>query len=152
MVSFRHTGDAPILKQAKFKVSAKSNILDLTGMLKKQLHLSPHDSLVRRPPRPQAPCPQAPSLPQTPCPHAPYRRPAHMRRYAAPALLQRCRTSAHALAPQRTTLTRAVVPQFLYCHTAFAPPPDELVGDLAECFSDAQKVLVLNYSLTPAWG
>lgn len=42
--------------------------------------------------------------------------------------------------------------QLLYCHTAFAPPPDELVGDLASCFCDAQGVLVLNYSLTPAWG
>lgn len=46
-MSFRHTGDAPILKQAKFKVPAKSSIFDLTGLLKKQLRLSPTDSLVR---------------------------------------------------------------------------------------------------------
>ena len=41
--------------------------------------------------------------------------------------------------------------QFLYCNSAFAPPPDELVSDVAECFH-VEGVLVLNYCLTPAWG
>ena len=47
------------------------------------------------------------------------------------------------------TLSRAW--QFLYCNSAFAPPPDELVSDVAECFH-VEGVLVLNYCLTPAWG
>ena len=41
--------------------------------------------------------------------------------------------------------------QFLYCCSAFAPPPDELVGDVAACFA-ADGVLTLNYCMTPAWG
>ena len=42
-------------------------------------------------------------------------------------------------------------PLFLYCHSAFAPPPDELVADVAACFH-TNGTLVLNYSLQPAWG
>jgi ubiquitin-like protein ATG12 len=45
--------------------------------------------------------------------------------------------------------------QFLFCNQAFAPPPDELMADLAACFSvnmSGQQVLVLNYATTPAWG
>ena len=34
---------------------------------------------------------------------------------------------------------------------AFAPPPDELVSDVAQCFH-SEGVLVLNYCCTPAWG
>ena len=42
-------------------------------------------------------------------------------------------------------------PLFLYCQTAFAPPPDELLADVAECFH-VDGVLVLNYATIPAWG
>ena len=40
-------------------------------------------------------------------------------------------------------------PLFLFCNSAFAPPPDELVRDVAECFH-VDGVLILHYSLTPA--
>ena len=40
---------------------------------------------------------------------------------------------------------------FLYCNSAFAPPPDELIHDVAQCFH-VGGVLVLNYCTTPAWG
>ena len=42
-------------------------------------------------------------------------------------------------------------PLFLYCNSAFAPPPDELVSDVASCFH-VDGVLMLNYCITPAWG
>ena len=35
---------------------------------------------------------------------------------------------------------------FLYCNSAFAPGPDECVGDLRDCFS-IRGELVINYSL-----
>ncbi|KAL7748424.1 Ubiquitin-like protein [Sorochytrium milnesiophthora] len=40
---------------------------------------------------------------------------------------------------------------FLYVNQAFAPSPDEVVGDLFECFA-AEGHLVVNYCTTPAWG
>ena len=40
---------------------------------------------------------------------------------------------------------------FLYCHSAFVPGPDELVGDLRDCFS-VRDELVIHYSLQEAWG
>jgi len=40
---------------------------------------------------------------------------------------------------------------FLYCNSAFAPPPDELIRDVAECFH-VGGILILNYCTTPAWG
>mmetsp|Transcript_8731 Transcript_8731/g.26833 ORF Transcript_8731/g.26833 Transcript_8731/m.26833 type:complete len:102 (+) Transcript_8731:28-333(+) len=42
-------------------------------------------------------------------------------------------------------------PLFLYCSTAFAPPPDQRLGDVAQCFQVGSS-LVLHYSTTPAWG
>jgi ubiquitin-like protein ATG12 len=42
-------------------------------------------------------------------------------------------------------------PLFLYCNSAFAPPPDELIMDVATCFHTS-GVLELNYCTTPAWG
>jgi ubiquitin-like protein ATG12 len=39
----------------------------------------------------------------------------------------------------------------LYCNSAFAPSPDELIADVAVCFH-VGGVLVLNYCTTPAWG
>ena len=42
-------------------------------------------------------------------------------------------------------------PLFLYCNSAFAPPPDELIADVAACFH-VGGILVLNYCITPAWG
>ena len=40
---------------------------------------------------------------------------------------------------------------FLYCNSAFVPSPDELVGDLSDCFSIREE-LVIYYSLQEAWG
>mmetsp|Transcript_15171 Transcript_15171/g.31011 ORF Transcript_15171/g.31011 Transcript_15171/m.31011 type:complete len:144 (-) Transcript_15171:269-700(-) len=40
---------------------------------------------------------------------------------------------------------------FLYINSAFVPAPDELVGDLNECFS-VRGELVIHYSLQEAWG
>lgn len=40
---------------------------------------------------------------------------------------------------------------FLYCNSAFVPSPDELVGDLNDCFS-VRGELVIHYSLQEAWG
>lgn len=40
---------------------------------------------------------------------------------------------------------------FLYCNSAFVPSPDELVGDLNDCFS-IRGELVIHYSLQEAWG
>jgi ubiquitin-like protein ATG12 len=40
---------------------------------------------------------------------------------------------------------------FLYCNSAFVPGPDELVGDLKECFG-VRDELVVHYSLQEAWG
>jgi len=85
VVHFRHTGDAPILKQSKFKVPADAQFQVVTELLRKHLGLASED------------------------------------------------------------------PLFLYCNSAFAPPPDELVSDVASCFH-VDGILVLNYCLTPAWG
>lgn len=41
---------------------------------------------------------------------------------------------------------------FLYCQCAFAPSPDELLCDVAECFADKKGVLLMNYATSPAWG
>lgn len=40
---------------------------------------------------------------------------------------------------------------FLYLQAAFCPGPEELVGDLNECFSRRGE-LVIHYSLQQAWG
>jgi ubiquitin-like protein ATG12 len=40
---------------------------------------------------------------------------------------------------------------FLYLSSSFCPSPDELVGDLDECFSKRGE-LVVHYSLQEAWG
>jgi ubiquitin-like protein ATG12 len=40
---------------------------------------------------------------------------------------------------------------FLYCNQAFCPSPDELVGDLYKTFG-TEKMLVINYCTTAAWG
>jgi ubiquitin-like protein ATG12 len=40
---------------------------------------------------------------------------------------------------------------FLYCSSAFVPGPDELVGDLRDCFG-VRDELVIHYSLQEAWG
>ena len=110
VVSFKHTGDAPILRTTKFKVPADAPFQTVTALLRKALGLQAQDPLVcARPP------------------------------HACPALLH--------YAP----LTHSRHWQFLYCNSAFAPPPDELVSDVAECFH-VEGVLVLNYCLTPAWG
>ena len=85
VVSFRHTGSAPVLRQQKFKVRADQRFAVVGDLLRQQLGLAPAESL------------------------------------------------------------------FLYCNSAFAPPPDELVRDVAQCFA-VEGVLVLNYCTTPAWG
>lgn len=40
---------------------------------------------------------------------------------------------------------------FLYCNSAFCPGPDELVGDLSDCFAKRDE-LIIHYSLQEAWG
>ncbi|KOS23016.1 Ubiquitin-like protein ATG12 [Escovopsis weberi] len=41
---------------------------------------------------------------------------------------------------------------FLYVNQAFAPSLDEVVGNLHQCFKNAQDQLVVAYSMTPAFG
>jgi ubiquitin-like protein ATG12 len=40
---------------------------------------------------------------------------------------------------------------FLYCGSAFAPSPDELLRDLRDAFA-VREELVVHYSLQEAWG
>jgi ubiquitin-like protein ATG12 len=40
---------------------------------------------------------------------------------------------------------------FLYCHSAFVPSPDHLIGELRESFA-VRDELVVHYSLQEAWG
>lgn len=113
VVQFRHTGNAPILKQQKYKVPADARFSTLATLLRSHLRLSADEPLVRR------------NSTQNAC---------------APHRSARARTFAFACASQ-----------FLYCNSAFAPPPDELVSDVATCFH-VDGVLLLNYCTTPAWG
>lgn len=88
VIHFRPAGgNAPLLKQSKFKLSPSNTVSSIRDFLCRQLHFS------------QA---SHPSL-------------------------------------------------FVYVNGAFAPTPDQLVGDLHRCFA-VDGVLVLNYSTTPAWG
>jgi ubiquitin-like protein ATG12 len=40
---------------------------------------------------------------------------------------------------------------FLYCHAAFCPAPDQLIGELRDAFA-VRDELVIHYSLQEAWG
>lgn len=40
---------------------------------------------------------------------------------------------------------------YLYVNSSFAPAMDELVGNLYACFA-VDATLIINYSMTPAWG
>ena len=40
---------------------------------------------------------------------------------------------------------------FLYCHSAFCPSPDQLIGELRDAFA-VREELVIHYSLQEAWG
>jgi ubiquitin-like protein ATG12 len=40
---------------------------------------------------------------------------------------------------------------FLYCQSAFVPGPEEIVGDLRDCFA-VRDELFIHYSLQEAWG
>jgi ubiquitin-like protein ATG12 len=40
---------------------------------------------------------------------------------------------------------------FLYCHSAFCPAPDQLLGELRDVFA-VRDELVIHYSLQEAWG
>lgn len=42
-------------------------------------------------------------------------------------------------------------PLFTYINSAFCPSPDQEVGNLYECFS-VNGELIVNYSITNAWG
>lgn len=42
-------------------------------------------------------------------------------------------------------------PLFIYCNSAFAPSPDQVLGSLFECFALGGE-LIINYSTTEAWG
>jgi len=77
---------------------------------------------------------------------------------SAPVLAQqKFKLPANAKFEVATQLLRSklgLTPQdslFLYCNSAFAPPPDELIHDVAQCFH-VGGILVLNYCTTPAWG
>ncbi|TVY84697.1 Ubiquitin-like protein ATG12 [Lachnellula suecica] len=41
---------------------------------------------------------------------------------------------------------------FLYVNSSFAPALDEVVGNLHRCFRDSKDQLIVNYSMTPAFG
>lgn len=41
---------------------------------------------------------------------------------------------------------------FLYVNSTFAPALDEVVGNLHRCFKDSKDQLIVNYSMTPAFG
>uniref|UniRef100_A0A7S4C2C5 Ubiquitin-like protein ATG12 n=1 Tax=Chrysotila carterae TaxID=13221 RepID=A0A7S4C2C5_CHRCT len=45
VVSFRHTGDAPVLRQSKFKLPAKLRFHEVASLLRQHLQLQPTDSL-----------------------------------------------------------------------------------------------------------
>ena len=47
VVHFRHTGSAPILRQQKFKVPSDARFSTVTTLLRKQLGMTPDNSLVR---------------------------------------------------------------------------------------------------------
>lgn len=46
---------------------------------------------------------------------------------------------------------KKIPPLFLYCNSAFVPSPEERLGDLRDCFS-VRDELVIHYSLQEAWG
>ncbi len=47
VVHFQHTGDAPILKEKKFKVPADARFSTIATLLRSKLRLAADDSLVR---------------------------------------------------------------------------------------------------------
>ena len=47
VVQFRHTGNAPILRQQKFKVPADARFSTVTSLLRSHLRLTSDDPLVR---------------------------------------------------------------------------------------------------------
>ncbi|KAJ3021481.1 hypothetical protein HKX48_008415 [Thoreauomyces humboldtii] len=85
VVRFRATGNAPILKQNFYKITASQKFQTVISFLKKELDYKAQDSL------------------------------------------------------------------FLYVNSAFAPAPDEIVGNLHKCFATDGN-LTINYSTTAAWG
>jgi ubiquitin-like protein ATG12 len=40
---------------------------------------------------------------------------------------------------------------FVYVNSAFAPSPEQVVGDLFNCYA-IDNCLIINYSITAAWG
>lgn len=44
-----------------------------------------------------------------------------------------------------------LVSLFLYINSSFAPAADEIISNLYACFA-VDNVLIVNYSMTPAWG
>lgn len=59
VVSFKHTGDAPILKQSKFKVPANAPFQTVSALLRRTLGLQPSDPLVSAPHPRHDPSPHA---------------------------------------------------------------------------------------------
>jgi hypothetical protein len=130
LVQFLHAGDAPILKRenSKFWLPADEPFSTATQMLRKVLSMDSDASLVSF----TQPCTSSMSIVLSPL-------------YAftrTRALLVRLTTAPHC-ASRRS--------QFLYCNSAFAPPPDEKLADVASCFH-VDGILILNYCTTPAWG
>ena len=109
IVNFRNAGNAPVLKNQKFKVKADARFATVIELLRTHLRrpdgsrLDSTDPLVRLP------------------------------RHAYSDLCC-ARTCAFCLRMLRCVVD-ARLAQFLYCNSAFAPPPDELVSDVATCFS-----------------
>lgn len=52
---------------------------------------------------------------------------------------------------QTVIITTKRLFQFLYVNQTFAPPPDQVIKNLFDCYSTEGK-LVLHYCKTPAWG
>jgi len=40
---------------------------------------------------------------------------------------------------------------YLYINSSFSPSPSEIIGDVYQCFK-VQDMLIVNYSVTEAWG
>lgn len=129
-VNFKHAGDAPVLSKATYKLPATATMATVGAQLRKLLGLAPHDALVRaRRRRRRRP---SQSTPPSPCG-------ARMRVSASTTVPVRLSVD---LPQTRRPSLRARTAQFLYCSTAFAPPPDERLGDVAQCFQVRRAAFV----------
>ena len=131
VVEFRHVGSAPILKKekAKLRIPADKPFSTATLLLRRLLSLQDSQPLVRA------------------IPGECVARTFTARAKALSLSLSSCASPLTQMFPCCVDL-----PQFLYCSSAFAPPPDERLSDVKACFAHSDGVLILNYCLQPAWG